>query len=129
MNINDESKTENARQLAELISELGYFLAAKRGELSILWRALDVREAELLLEVWNAKDAEGKAVYGNDKTRSAALTLECECNAFYQDARRKVDVAEAQIANLAVELELARNRFRLELADYQWATASVGLLS
>ncbi len=109
----------------ERIESLALSLAAKSREVQDLREQIGLRESSATLEILNAKDEEGRALYSNETARSAAIKLALASNTRYQELDRKLIIAEQERAQLAANVERARNEFKLHLLDRQQEIAAL----
>ena len=109
----------------EHIESLSLALAAKSRELQDLRAQLDLKESAATLEILNARDEQGKALYSNETARNAALKLALSANPRYQELERKVAVAEQERAELFANLERVRGEFKVYLLDREQEIAAM----
>ncbi len=100
-------------------------LSTKTREVQDLREQVDLRESAATLEVLNARDEQGRALYSNETARSAAIKLALASNNNYQELDRKLIAAETERAQLLARLERLRGEFRLHLLDRQQEIAAM----
>ena len=108
----------------ELIENVSLNLARKNREIQELRSQLGIEESSMILEILNAKDEQGKALYSNETARNAAVKIVLSTNPTYQELETKSLDAEQERAELLANFECLRNEFKLFLLDKQLEIAS-----
>lgn len=109
----------------EQIEATALQLSAKTREVQDLREQIDLRESAATLEVLNARDEQGRALYSNETARNAAIKLALASNNNFQDLDRKLVAAETERAQLLARLERLRGEFRLHLLDRRQELAAM----
>lgn len=94
-------------------------IAIHTHEIAALREQLSIVEAQQTLDVQNAKNEQGKPLYGNEEARKAALTLRLADDEHHKRLTLKLRDAEGERARLAAEHERLRQEFKLYLLDRQ----------
>ena len=96
------------------LAELNYQLQLDREELAAI-------EAEISLQILDAKNDAGKALYSNETARANALTLQLRQHTDYQFRQANIRATEQERARLQAGLERLRGLFKVELIERQEA--------
>ena len=109
----------------EQIETFSLQLSSKTREVQDLREQVELRESAATLEILNARDEQGRALYSNETARNAAIKLALSSNNNYQDLERRLTAAETERAQLLARLERLRGEFRLHLLDRQQEIAAM----
>jgi hypothetical protein len=94
------------------LAELNYQLQLDREELAAL-------EAEISLQILDAKTDAGKPLYSNETARANVLTLQLRQHTDYQYRLANLRATEQERARLQAGLERLRGLFKVELIERQ----------
>ena len=94
------------------LAELNYQLQLDREELTAI-------EAEISLQILDAKTDVGKPLYPNETARANALTLQLRQHTDYQFRLTNIRATEQERARLQAGLERLRGLFKVELIERQ----------
>jgi hypothetical protein len=81
--------------------------------------ALTAIEAEMSLQILDAKTDAGKPLYSNETARANALTLQLRQHTDYQFRLTNIRATEQERARLQAALERLRGLFKVELIERQ----------
>jgi hypothetical protein len=101
------------------LAELNYQLQLDREALAAL-------EAEISLQILDAKNDVGKPLYSNETARANALTLQLRQHTDYQYRLANIRATEQERARLQAGLEQLRGLFKVELIERQEAIYRTG---
>jgi hypothetical protein len=96
------------------LAELNYQLQLDRDALTSI-------EAEISLQILDAKTDAGKPLYSNETARANALTLQLRQHTDYQFRLTNIRATEQERARLQAALERLRGLFKVELIERQEA--------
>jgi hypothetical protein len=94
------------------LAELNYQLQLDREELTAI-------EAEISLQILDARNDAGKPLYANETARANALTLQLRQHTDYQFRLTTIRATEQERARLQAGLERLRGLFKVELIERQ----------
>ncbi len=117
---------EDAMNYPEQIEEVALQLSQRTREVQDLREQVTLRESAATLEVLNARDEQGRALYSNETARNAAIKLALSSNNNYQELERRLTAAETERSQLLARIERLRGEFRLHLLDRQQEIAAMG---
>lgn len=103
----------------EQIEKASLDLAETQREAARLRERLAETESLLTLEINNAKTPEGKALYSNEATRNAALTLRLRDEPEAMEIKRMLERADERRTRQLAQLERLRGEFKLHLVERQ----------
>lgn len=109
----------------EQIEQTSLKLAETSQELASLREHLAGIEAIAVLDIASAKTPEGKPLYSNDTTRSAALTLRLRDDSEAVEVKGMIERAEQKRSELFARLERLRGEFKLSLVEQQARLTSI----
>jgi hypothetical protein len=101
------------------LAELNYQLQLDRDALTAI-------EAEISLQILDAKTDVGKPLYSNETARANALTLQLRQHTDYQFRLTNIRATEQERARLQAALERLRGLFKVELIERQEAIYRAG---
>ena len=101
------------------LAELNYQLQLDRETLTAL-------EAEISLQILDARNDVGKPLYSNETARANALTLQLRQHTDYQFRLTNLRATEQERARLQAGLERLRGLFKVELIERQEAIYRAG---
>jgi hypothetical protein len=99
---------------ANELAELNYQLQLDRDALTAI-------EAEISLQILDARNDVGKPLYSNETARANALTLQVRQHTDYQFRLTNIRATEQERARLQAALERLRGLFKIELLERQEA--------
>jgi len=117
---------EDAMNYPEQIEDVALQLSQRTREVQDLREQVTLRESAATLEVLNARDEQGRALYSNETARNAAIKLALSSNNNYQELERRLTAAETERSQLLARIERLRGEFRLHLLDRQQEIAAMG---
>ena len=94
------------------LAELNYQLQLDRDALTAI-------EAEISLQILDARNDAGKPLYSNETARANALTLQLRQHTDYQFRLTNIRATEQERARLQAALERLRGLFKVELIERQ----------
>jgi hypothetical protein len=94
------------------LAELNYQLQLDREELTAI-------EAEISLQILDARNDAGKPLYANETARANASTLQLRQHTDYQFRLTNIRATEQERARLQAALERLRGLFKVELIERQ----------
>lgn len=94
------------------LAELNYQLQLDRDALTAI-------EAEISLQILDARNDVGKPLYSNETARANALTLQLRQHTDYQFRLANIRATEQERARLQASLERLRGLFKVELIERQ----------
>lgn len=103
----------------EQIEKASLDLAETQREAARLRERLAETESLLTLEINNAKTPEGKALYSNEATRNAELTLRLRDEPEAMEIKRMLERADERRTRQLAQLERLRGEFKLHLVERQ----------
>lgn len=123
MSQTNTTTTANAQQLHDLA-----ITVISLNEESARWRdQMSAIEAHTILTIQAAKNEEGKALYSNDKTRDAALTLNLLDHPEYAALKESLQQSERRRAAAIAAQDLLRREIReSHLARWEAIASRVG---
>ncbi len=117
---------KDAMNYPEQIEDVALQLSQRTREVQDLREQVTLRESAATLEVLNARDEQGRALYSNETARNAAIKLALSSNNNYQELERRLTAAETERSQLLARIERLRGEFRLHLLDRQQEIAAMG---
>lgn len=103
----------------ETIEQTALKLADTTQEITTLRERMNEIEIVETLDIAAAKNGEGKPLYSNETTRSAALALRLVGNEDYTELKETLARAERKRQELTARLERLRGEFKLYLVERQ----------
>lgn len=109
----------------ELIESNLINLSKKNREIQELRKQLSIEECKITLQILDAKDEQGKALFPNETARSAAIKLELAKNSEYEGLEKNLLDKEQERAEMLAKSERLNGEFKLYMLDKRLEIASL----